>query len=186
MKTTRIYALPVAAMMLALPMASMLPSAPLAPAAHAQTMRSRVTLREGQQISLKLADELRSNGSREGDAVRFFVNQDVLGSNGEQLVFKGARAGGRVTEVRRAKRLGRKGVVNFSVDYLIAADGTRVPLRAEKTVSSNNAGRRGAIGAATVLVSPAALLVRGRSITIKPGTTFNAFIDRRAQVRPVA
>lgn len=180
--TTRVWAMPLAAMLTALPMVSMLTQAPVA---HAQTMENRVTLREGQQIQLKLADNLRSNGARVGQEVRFFVNQDVLGPNGEKLVFKGARAGGEVTEVRRARRLGRKGVLNFSVDYLIAIDGTRVPLRADKTVSSNNGRRRGAIAGAAVLVSPAALLIRGRNITVKQGALVNAYIDRRAQIRPL-
>lgn len=185
--TTRIYTLPLAAMLLATPVASMMPGAPLAGIAHAQTrgtMGSRVTLAEGQQIQLRLADDLRSNSSRVGQTVRFFTTHAVRGPNGQVLIPAGARAGGHVTEVRRARRLGRKGVLNFSVDYVIAADGTRVPLRAARTVSSNNRGRRGTIGAAAIMVSPAALLIRGRNITVKKGTTFNAFIDRRAQIRP--
>lgn len=144
----------------------------------------RVTLREGQQIQLKLADDLRSNGSRVGQEVRFYVNQDVMGPNGEKLIFKGARASGRVSEVRKARRLGRKGVINFTVDSVMAIDGTRVPLRAQKTASSNNRGRRGAIAGAAVLLSPAALLVRGRNIAVKKGTLVNAYIDGRAAIRP--
>lgn len=179
--TTRVWAMPLAAMLTALPMISMLPQAPVA---HAQTMGNRVTLREGQQIQLKLSETLRSNRAKVGDEIRFYVAQDIMGPNGEKLIFKGARAGGEVTEVRSARRLGRKGVLTFTVDYLIAIDGTRVPLRAEKVKSSSNARRRIGIGAATVLLSPAALLIRGRNITVKPGTIVNAYIDRRAEIRP--
>jgi hypothetical protein len=182
--TTKMWTAPLAAMMLVAPAVSMLPGAHAAHAQRTSSMRSRVTLSEGQQIQLRLADDLRSNGSRVGQEVRFFTTRAVTGPNGQVLIPRNARAGGHVTEVRRAKRLARKGVVNFSVDYVIAADGTRVPLRAQKVASSNNRGRRGAIAGAAVLLSPAALLVRGRNITVKQGTIFNAYIDRRAQIRP--
>lgn len=182
MKTTKpLWALPLAAMLLALPTISMLPQTP---AAQAQMAQGRVMLAEGQQIRLRLADNLRSNNARVGQEVRFFANQDVMGTNGRRLIARGARAGGRVTEVRSARRLGRKGVLNFTVDYVVAVDGTRVPLRANKTISANNRRRRGGVAAATVLLSPAALLIRGRNITVKQGTVFNAFIDRRVQIRP--
>jgi heat shock protein HslJ len=152
-------------------------------AATSSASQGRVTLREGQTVKLKLADTLRSNGSKTGDKIRFYVAEDILGPNGKKLVFKGARAGGTVTEVRRARRLGRKGVLTFSVDYLVAIDGTRVPLRTEKVKSSNNARRRLGIGAAAIALSPAALLFRGRNVTVKPGTIVEAYIDRRAEIR---
>ncbi len=155
----------------------------LAPVWAQNTAQNTVTLREGQTVKLKLADTLRSKGSKTGDKIRFYVAQDLMGPDGKKLVFKGARAGGTVTEVRRAKRLGRKGVLTFSVDYLIAIDGTRVTLRTEEVKSSNNARRRIGIGAAAVVLSPAALLFRGRNVTVKPGTIVNAYIDRRAEIR---
>jgi hypothetical protein len=74
---------------------------------------------DAHQLRTALADlSFRCVASRE---LFFAINQRTL-------------LGAQVLEGRSGRRLGRKGVLNFSVDYVLAADGTqrtRVPLRAQ-------------------------------------------------------
>lgn len=142
----------------------------------AQKLNSKkIELSSGTKIKLELAEELSSKKAEEGDEVVYFVAEDVVTPNKETLIKKGARAIGKVTEAKRARTLGRKGKLEFTVEEVEAVDGTKVPLRA--TVNKDGKSRGATMVAVTALVSVFGLFIKGKNVTIKQGTVVDAYVD---------
>ena len=141
---------------------------------------TKVTLFEGAKIRVELAEELSSRRAKKGQEVRYYVKEDVLGPNQEVLIRKGAAVTGIVTEAKSAGGLGRKGKLEFTVESVVAVDGTKVPLRARQNAVGK--GQSGAVAAGVILFGVFGGFIKGNNVTIDKGTVFDAFIDRSIEI----
>jgi len=90
---------------------------------------ARVPLRDGQSVSLKLRNVITTDNVRKGDSIEFEVSEDVL-VNGHVVIAKGARAFGRVVDVKGAfKPRAKDAEVVFQFLTVSAADKQDLPLR---------------------------------------------------------
>ncbi len=148
-----------------------------------ETVAPQIELPIGTKVRLELAMPLNSKTAQQGDEVVYFVSEDVVSKYGEIFIQRGARATGEVTKVRRSKTLGRKGMLEFSVDEVEAVDGTKVPLRS--TVNRDGKSRGGTITLLSVFATPAwpfFLLIKGKNIYLGQGTPIRAYTDRDTSI----
>jgi hypothetical protein len=71
--------------------------------------------------------------------------------------------------------LGKKGKLSFSIDYLYLPEGQIVRLRSQ--VEKNLNGRGEAVAAGAILLTPAALFIRGKNAKYEQGEIFTAYVD---------
>jgi hypothetical protein len=133
-----------------------------------------VQLPDGTPIHLYLKDDLDSKSSREGDPIRFQVREDVVVGN-VVVIPAGSPAYGHVLAVGHRSVAGHSGRLSFSIDYVTAPDGTKVPVVSTPNISGGSNGK--ATAAATATYGPAALLMRGWNADIRRGTTLNAYVN---------
>ena len=128
----------------------------------------------GTMVPLYLKDDLSSKKNSENDLVRFQVVEDVKVGN-VVVMPAGSAARGHVVSVGRRSFAGRSGKLEFSVDFVKAADGTDVPLRGSPKLSGGSDAR--VTAAATAAYGPAALLRRGWDADIRKVIRLNAYVD---------
>lgn len=133
-----------------------------------------VKLPDGTPIHLYLKDDLDSKSSRKGDLIRFQVREDVVVGN-VVVIPAGSLAKGHITAVGHRNMAGHSGRLSFSVDYIAAPDGTKVPVVSTPSISGGSNGKVAAAAAATY--GPEALLLRGWNADIRKGTMLNAYVD---------
>jgi hypothetical protein len=112
--------------------------------------------------------------------IRFAVVDDVKTSDGRILIPDGTKAFGTVTNSRSSGLLGRRGALDFSVDYTYSWDNKKVELTANK--EKRGGGSQGATIAAGILIAPIALLFRGSNISVQEGTELTAYLAE--DIRP--
>jgi len=138
-----------------------------------------VTVPEGTSVRLRLSQNVSSADAHAGDAITLEVLDDVqVGTVG--AIRHGAQAHGVITLAHEKRRMGRAGAVAISIDYVLAADGSRVPVSAErKSKGSNSAGviTTGIVVSAIVFapVAPLFLLKKGKDTDIPAGTPVEVF-----------
>jgi hypothetical protein len=138
-----------------------------------------VVLPDGTPIHLYLKDDLDSKSSREGDAIRFQVRQDVVVDN-VVVIPAGSLAEGHMTAVGRRGMAGHSGRLSFSVDYVVTPDGTKVPVVSSPSLSGGSNGK--VVAAATATYGPAALLMRGWNADLRKGTMLNAYVNGNHEI----
>ncbi|MCU0549580.1 MAG: hypothetical protein MUC48_09560 [Leptolyngbya sp. Prado105] len=130
-------------------------------------------LEDGTSIKLKFKQTISSKTAKEGDPVEFEVAEDV--SVGNTLVIaKGASARGKVTKVRAAGMLGRKGKLEIEIKEVTLLTGERITLRGNQT---GGGGHAGGIIAIAAVINPLALLFKGKHAVYEAGTEVAAFVD---------
>jgi hypothetical protein len=137
--------------------------------------RVPVTLPSGTKIKVETGGELRSNVARVGDEVVYYVKEPVLSPGKIVLIKKGARATGKVTRSKRARSLGRKGKLEFTVEQVEGVDGQQIPLRS--SLAKNGKGRGGTVVAVSLLLSPVAVFIKGKNVVVPVGTPIEAYVD---------
>ncbi len=140
-----------------------------------------VMVPEGAAIKLTLMQRLDSGdkGLEVGDKVKLQANEDVT-IGGRIIINRFAEAQGRVIEKRHSKWLGRKGKIDFEIDWVKGVDGTKIPLRA--VAGKGGKSHVGGMVAVTALVSPIGLFMRGKNAVVKKGTQFTAYVDSEEQI----
>lgn len=135
------------------------------------------TVYEGTMIKVENTRVLDSGKEKVGNKIEFVLAEPI--TSGDRVVIqKGARVVGTVTEASKSKMAGRKGELNFSVDFLyLPGDNRPIRLRAQQTGSSEGKSRTTAVIAAAVVVNPLFLVVKGKNIVVQPGTSFDVYID---------
>jgi hypothetical protein len=158
-----------------------------APASWAQSGAGE--LNPQTEVRLHIVDRLQSGVSRQGDRINFRVDADVQDAAGNILIRGGTPAYGSVTQSKGSGAWGRRGHLDISIDYTIAVDGQRVPLRGQ----NGAAGRKGGTTAwaTAMFIAPVAgFFMKGGNVTIEAGTPLVAFVDSTLQVgaapRPAA
>jgi hypothetical protein len=154
----------------------------LASFAGAQT----VTVPQGTAVRLRLSQNVSSADAHVGDTISLDVLDDVnVGTVG--AIRRGAVAHGVVTLAHEKRRLGRAGAVALRVDYVAAADGSRVIVSAERKSKGNNSAgtiSAGIVGSVIIFapVAPLFLLKKGKDTDIPAGTAIQVFTSADAQV----
>ena len=136
---------------------------------------TKVNVSEGTPVSLELLQDISSKTANVGDVLDFETNEPVIVGN-RVLIPSGAKAFGKVTEVERRKGFGKAGKLNFTIDYLVLANGKVIKLRNEiKGVGKNKAG---AAIAEAVILTPLFLLKKGKNVSFEKGTAFKVFVEQ--------
>jgi len=132
-------------------------------------------------VKLILLEKQRSGDSKRYSRVNYKVDEDVTDKNGNILIRKGTPAYGTVLSSRRSGMLGRRGILDISVDYTTAVDGQKVNLRANK--SRSGSGNKGLITAGALLVAWPLAFCKGSNVSIDAGTTFVAYVNDSLNVK---
>lgn len=132
-------------------------------------------------VKLILLEKQRSGDSKRYSRVNYKVDEDVTDKDGNVLIRKGTPAYGTVLSSRRSGMLGRRGILDISVDYTTAIDGQKVNLRANKARSGS--GNKGLITAGALLVAWPLAFCKGSNVSIDAGTTFVAYVNDSLNVK---
>jgi hypothetical protein len=135
---------------------------------------SRVLLKEGTEIKLKLHDKITSKTAVEGDLVNLILEQDVR--VGDITVARaGSIAVATVSHAAKAGMLGRPGDLGLRLEYL-RADDSSVRLRGTKVKQGKS--KEGTAVALTVLFGPIGLIKHGRNAQFEEATPLVAYVDQ--------
>lgn len=140
-----------------------------------QSDTTKQMLYEGTQVHCKIAKDISGKDAKVGDQIEFLVAKNVI-VNDKVLVKEGTRVVGSVTEAAGSKALGKKGKLEFSIDYLYLPNGKPVKLRS--SVEKQTSGRGALVATTAVLLSPLALFIKGKQAKFEEGTVFVAYVDK--------
>jgi PDZ domain len=150
------------------------PSSRVAHAGPQESGARKITIPDGTPIHLYLMDDLNSKKAKNGDAIRFKARLGVQVDDVE-VITADTPIAGHVGAVGHSSFAGHSGKLDLLIDYAVAIDGSRIPLRGEATLKG---GSNGAVtAAATAYYGPAALLIRGWEADIHRGTMLNAYVN---------
>ena len=136
---------------------------------------AQTTLQEGTVIQVRLVETLSSATCKQGEIVNLEVAEDVE-VNGVVVIKKGAKVTGSVIECVPKQNMGRKGKLDFSINYATAVDGQNV--RTRTSVGTDGKDRTVGVVAAAVIVSPFLLFIKGKDTVIEKGTSFAVYVDK--------
>ena len=143
-----------------------------------------VVLKDGTPVLLSTREKMVSGETPEGAPVEYRVERDVLGPRGEILIPAGAKAFGKVTKSEGSGFFGRSGALNLSLETVLAADGTSVPIRALRAATADDSETGVIVGA--VLLSVFFVFMEGDDVEIPAGTVFSAFVSHDVPIaRPL-
>jgi hypothetical protein len=148
----------------------------LSPAAIAQNV-----LEDGTPVKLRIARTISSSDAQVGDTVDFEVLEEI--KVGDVVIIpKGGLAWATVTAAQSKRRMGRRGKLSMSIDFVRLLNGDKAALRGRKEVEggSPSVAMGVGIGASAVLffpVAPLFLLMHGSDITVPKGTEITTYIN---------
>ncbi|EKQ71007.1 hypothetical protein OsccyDRAFT_1319 [Leptolyngbyaceae cyanobacterium JSC-12] len=137
-------------------------------------------LADGTPIKLKFKQTVSSRDAKTNDIVEFEVVEPVRVGN-KVVIAQGAAAKGIVVEAQRSGMLGRRGKLDIAVQEVTLVSGERITLRASE---KSGGGTSGGVIAAAVLLSPVALLFKGKNVTYDAGTEITAFVNGNFELNP--
>jgi hypothetical protein len=152
------------------------------------TAPARIT--SGTAIEIESARAVSSGNVSVGTPISFVVTKRIFANN-VLIVERGALAQGRVTDVKKAAMLGRPGMLAWSMDYVVAVDGTHIPARvAGKQTGANRAAALAGGAAATAALvfpysSPVALiwgLKKGEEAVLRGSKIYSAVVATETEV----
>lgn len=137
------------------------------------------TIQEGTVVRVRLLETLDSRTANNGDLVILEVSDPIM-VDGTTIIESGAKVTGKITESVRNKNLGRKGKLDFTIDFVKAVDGQNIPL----TSNIKQGGKDGVVGvvAAAALINPLAIFVKGKAAIINKGSEYNCYVARSIPV----
>jgi hypothetical protein len=139
---------------------------------------AKVTLKEGTDVNLKLAQSLSSKTAATGDSVELVLDQDLIVDNA-LVAKKGSRAVATVSNAKKAGMAGKGGELNLRLEYLKAGD-TRVKLRGVQAKNGDN--KTGATVGLVVAFGVLGFMKHGKQAEVKEGTPVKAYIDEDVQL----
>jgi hypothetical protein len=110
--------------------------------------------------------------------ILFEIENDVV-IGGITVLHRGATATGLVTQAESSKTMGRAGRLNFTIDDIKLANGSKVPVRAfNRTKGENRTGEMiGDMLAVPMVAAPFFLLIHGTNTIFPRGTEITAFVN---------
>ena len=140
-----------------------------------QSEINQIVLNEGTQISAILMQDLNGKKASVGQLIDFELADHIIIKD-HVVVKKGSKITGTITVAEKARGLGKKGKLSFSLDYLYLDNGKVVKLRSQ--IEKNLKGSGAYVAAGAVLVAPLALFIKGKNAKYKVGETFSAYVDQ--------
>lgn len=166
----------------------LLPLGALAPAAEAverlpRAAHDTLEVRAETAIYVELVQPVTSKRKEtsRGDIVLGRVYRDVE-VNGRVVVEEGAEVLLLVTDVQKARFLGRKGFLELEPTAVRAVDGSEIPLQGRYI--RDGKGRKVATAALTVAVAWPFLFLKGKNAVAPEGTVFEARVLNASFVAP--
>jgi hypothetical protein len=168
--------------------------------APAQPQPRELKLLAGTPIDIEATYTVSSSDFRSGDYLSFRVLVLVM-IDGATLIDRGSLVTGRVVEAKRGGHWGKAGRLSWTIQDVVATDGTRVPLQAQKDLPAGRNGIKGTshggeVATKTVLmgvllaplfpIAPLALLSgfrRGEDAVLPQGKRFVVFVQSDTAVR---
>lgn len=147
-----------------------------APATPAEP--AKITLKDGTEVNLKLAQSLSSKTAATGDSVEMLLDQDLVVDK-ILVAKKGSRALATVSNAKKAGMAGKGGELNLRLEYLKAGD-TRVKLRGVQAKNGDN--KTGATVGLVLAFGVLGFMKHGKQAEVKEGTPVKAFVDEDVQV----
>jgi hypothetical protein len=162
-----------------------------------QPQPRELKLPAGTPIDIEATYTVSSIDFRPGDYLSFRVLVSVM-IDGVTLIDKGSLVTGRVVEAKRGGHWGKAGRLSWTIQDVVAADGTRVPLQAQKDLPTGRNGIKGTshggeVATRTVLfgallfpLSPLALMTgfkRGENAVLPEGKRFVVYVQSETVVR---
>lgn len=131
-------------------------------------------LPQGTQLKAKLIETIKGGSVEVGQQVKFELAEPLIFGDVVYL-HKGLKISGFITDAKASGVLGRKGKLAFSINYLYLPDGKVIKLRGEQQKKLNGSGVT--VAAASVLLTPVALLIPGKGAKYEEGTLFDVWTD---------
>ena len=165
--------------------------------APAQPRPRELKLPAGTPLDIEATYTVSSIDFRPGDYLSFRVLVPVM-IDGVTLIDKGSLVTGRVVEAKRGGHWGKAGRLSWTIQDVVAVDGTRVPLQAQKDLPTGRNGIKGTshggevatktilFGALIFPLSPLALMggfKRGEDAVLPEGKRFVVFVQSEAIVK---
>ena len=165
--------------------------------APAQPQPRELKLPAGTPIDIEATYTVSSVDFRPGDYLSFRVLVPIM-IDGVTLIDRGSLVTGRVVEAKRGGHGGKAGRLSWTIQDVVATDGTRVSLQAQKDLSSARNGIKGTshggeVATRTVLfgallfpLSPLALMSgfkRGEDAVLPQGKRFVVFVQSDTAIR---
>lgn len=135
-----------------------------------------VDIPEGTQVHVSLLKNLKSGGNKAGEEVPFEVAKDVYGPGRVLLIAADTLAFGKIVESSRRGMFGKSGKLKFSIDYILAADKTHIPLRADAQIIRGRDNRTASIATA-ILLAPVAIFINGKDVSANKGQDFVMYVN---------
>jgi hypothetical protein len=177
------------------------PSEPaVANSALTQPQPRELKIPAGTSLDIESTYTVSSLDFRPGDYLSFRVLVPIM-IDGVTLIDKNSLVTGRVVESKRGRRWGKAGRLSWTMQDVVAVDGTRVPLQAQKDLPAGRNGIKGTshggeVATKTVLmgallaplfpIAPLALLSgfkRGEDAVLPQGKRFVVFVQKETTVR---
>ncbi len=142
----------------------------------------KLLIRDGTPIKLKLKYGVYSQYAKIGDEVDYLVDEEVV-IHKKIIVPEGAIVKGKVITAEHKRRMGRGGKIDISADSVKLFNSQSIPLRALQLARGGGQGLNmtgGMLAAAGMTLgvgAPFALLMHGKDIEIRQGSSFTAFVD---------
>lgn len=136
----------------------------------------KVDIPEGTQVHVSLLKNLKSGGNKAGEEVPFEVAKDVYGPGHVLLIAADTLAFGKIVESSRRGMFGKSGKLKFSIDYILAPDKTRIPLRADAQIIRGRDNRTASIATA-ILLAPVAIFINGKDVSANKGQDFVMYVN---------
>jgi hypothetical protein len=160
--------------------------APVESHAHSAPQSLNVKIPEGVAIEVEAPFTVSSQDVKAGDAISFRVVNPVK-VDGVVIVDAGATATARVVKASRGGHFGRAGRLAWEMQYVTAADGTRIPLQSGGRIVGDSKGAKVATAmvltaALMPIIAPVALLhgfKRGENAILPAGKRFEVFTHVR-------
>jgi len=172
----------------------------VAVSAPTQPQPRELKLPSGTPIDIEATYTVSSLDFRPGDYLSFRVLVPVM-IDGVALIDKNSLVTGRVVEAKRGRHWGKAGRLSWTMQDVVAVDGTRVPLQAQKDLPTGRNGIKGTshggeVATKTVLmgallaplfpIAPLALLSgfrRGEDAVLPQGKRFVVFVQMDTSLR---
>jgi hypothetical protein len=172
----------------------------VAVSAPTQPQPRELRIPAGTSLDIEATYTVSSLDFRPGDYLSFRVLVSVM-IDGVTLIDKNSLVTGRVVESKRGRHWGKAGRLTWTMQDVVAVDGTRVPLQAQKDLPTGRNGIKGTshggeVATKTVLmgallaplfpIAPLALLSgfkRGENAVLPEGKRFVVFVQTETVVK---
>jgi hypothetical protein len=143
------------------------------------TPEKTLKIPDGTIVQVIITEPLSSNTSHSNDPVHFEAGEDV--KVGDVVVItKGAEGVGHVITAEKSGRWGKGGMLDYSLDYIKAVDGTNVRLRA-----SSSSGTPNKYSAGALMLGLSGAFKHGKKINVEKGAKMSAYVDGDREIKAI-